>query len=332
MRPFSEGLLAASSASTLFVNARPGGPLPSTARTWTCVQSFRPQADALQAAGFPVLADWPDGVFDQVLLLLPRQRQRSRGMLARGLRALAPGGVLVASQANDEGARSSVADLERLAGPVQQLAKHHCRVAWLGPERAAPDDALIDQWLAEDAPRPILDGQAWSRPGVFAWDRVDAGSALLSSHLPAGLSGAAADLGAGWGYLSLQLRARCPGITSLDLFEADADALAMARRNLADASIDCRFHWQDVARGIPGRYDVIVSNPPFHPQARAEDPDLGRAFIAAAAAALRPGGRFWLVANRHLPYEAALARGFARWREVAVSGGFKVIEAIGATP
>ena len=57
---------------------------------------------------------------------------------------------------------------------------------------------------------------------------------------------------------------------------------------------------------------------------------IGRAFIAAAAAALKPGGRLWLVANRHLPYEQALARGFGEVRKLADAGGFKVIHAVKA--
>jgi 16S rRNA (guanine1207-N2)-methyltransferase len=79
------------------------------------------------------------------------------------------------------------------------------------------------------------------------------------------------------------------------------------------------------------RYDVIVTNPPFHASGRADRPDIGRAFIAAAAAALVPAGRLWLVANRHLPYEAELARHFSQVRCVLQHDGFKVVEATGAT-
>ena len=64
------------------------------------------------------------------------------------------------------------------------------------------------------------------RQGIY--DR----GALLARHLPAGLAGLAADLGAGWGYLSAELLARCPGITALDLYEAEARALALALSGL----------------------------------------------------------------------------------------------------
>ncbi len=69
-------------------------------------------------------------------------------------------------------------------------------------------------------------------------------------------------------------------------------------------------------------------NPPFHGQGRAERPDIGRRFIAVAAQALKPGGRLWLVANRHLPYEAELEARFGKVRTVAQQGGFKVVETV----
>ena len=121
---------------------------------------------------------------------------------------------------------------------------------------------------------------------------------------------------------------RNPGLDRIDLYEAEARALELARLNLRTVprTLAVGYHWHDVSTGLPARYDVIVSNPPFH-QGRADAPDLGRAFIIAAARALNPGGQLWLVANRHLPYEAALSEHFAQVRVIVVRDGFKVITA-----
>ena len=329
LHPFAEGAIAPAH-DTLFLNARAELALPAEATGWTCVQGFKPAADALAAAGLRSLPRLADGDTRHacVLLPLPRQRDLARAQMVEGLRRLAPGGVLVVAQANDAGAKSATADLARLVSPIAVETKYHCRVAWTSPDARRIAPALEDEWRQAAAPRAVP-GTPWlARPGVFARDRIDAGSALLAEHLPDDIAGAVADLGAGWGFLSATLLQRCPGIGALDLFEADAEALALAQANLATLAHPAarRFHWHDVRAGLPSGFDAVVSNPPFHVDG-ADDPQLGRDFIAAAAAALRPGGRFWLVANRHLPYEAALAASFGAVREVAQRDGFKVIEA-----
>ena len=335
-RPFLDESLAWPADGALFLGARDGWPLHQ--RRWpglSCVQASRPEHDALQRSGMDVArSPDPDRRWPLVLLLPPRQRDAARALYVQALDLLAPGGRVVAAMPNAEGAKTAAADLARVAGPLQALSKHKCRVAWSAPlDAGAVDPALADEWRERGAPRPLgfeVGGHpVHGRPGVFAWDRIDRASALLAAHLPADLAGEGADLGAGWGYLSMELLGRCPAVRALDLYEADHGALELARANLAPFAARARlgFHWHDVAAGLPRRYDFVVTNPPFHAQGRADRPDLGRAFLSAAADALSPGGRLWLVANRHLPYEAVLDARFATVRTVAQAEGFKVVEA-----
>jgi 16S rRNA (guanine1207-N2)-methyltransferase len=318
----------------LFLRARAGVRLREVAQPgWLCEQSFMPFADELGRNGLRVGEPAADELFPLVMVLPPRQRDEARALFARALRHTSPGGTVLASVPNAEGAKSGEADLAKLVGAVQHLSKHKCRVFWGRPSADGINQPMLDEWLALDAPREIADGYV-SRPGLFAWDRVDRASALLAAHLPNDLRGRVADLGAGYGYLATQVIARCPQVRVMDLYEAEARALEPARINLQRAQreygreLDVVVHWHDVTRGLPQRYDAIVSNPPFH-QGRADLPDLGRAFITSAADALQPDGRLWLVANRHLPYESILTARFRDVRSVVVQEGFKVIEASG---
>lgn len=333
--PFEAGeLRLPADGRVLFLRARAGVRLREMAQPgWLCEQGFMPFADELARNGLRVGEPAADETFSLVLLLPPRQRDEARALFAHALQHVAPGGVVLAAMPNAEGAKSGEADLAKLAGAVQHLSKHKCRVFWSSPDTSVLDRALLADWLALDAPRDIADGYV-SRPGLFAWDRVDRASALLAEHLPEDLHGRVADLGAGYGYLSTQLIARCPRVEAIDLYEAEARALEPARINLARAQHECgrevavAVHWHDVTRGLAQRYDAIVSNPPFH-QGRADLPELGRAFIVSAAEALVPDGRLLIVANRHLPYEAVLASRFHDVRTRVVREGFKVIEAVG---
>ena len=329
--PFAAGALPWPQGPVLFLRAREGWPLRehTAPGQLVCVQSFRPFAQALERGGWDVRdetgLDAEDARYPLVLVLPPRQRDEARALLARALERVAPGGVLVACQSNNEGARSGESDLQQLAGLGGKLTKNHCRVFWTAPLDGGHDETLRARWAALDAPRPIMDGRFRSRPGVFAWDRIDPASALLVEQLPADLAGRGADLGAGWGYLSAEVLARCPKVTALDLYEAESRALALARHNLAGSHAQLDFRWHDVTAGIDGRYDFIVSNPPFHTPAREDRPDIGQRFIAVAAQALRPGGRLFMVANRHLPYEQILNDSFGQVRVAAERDGFKVI-------
>ncbi len=319
----------------LFLRARDGLWWGEGSRNaWVCQQSFKPFAAALEHTGLRVAEPSPEQRFPLVMVLPPRQRDEARALFARAAEHVGAGGCVIASMANDEGARSGEADFRKLFGSAQVLSKHHCRVFWTTPDDGAADPTVLAEWQALDSSRRIGDGRFVSRPGLFAWNRIDPASALLAGALPSNLRGRVADLGAGYGYLSCEVLERCAGVTAIDLFEAEGRALEPARINLdaackrLDRAVDVSIHWHDVASGVPGRYDAIVCNPPFH-QGRADQPELGQSFITAAANALNPNGSLWLVANRHLPYEPTLGARFGQVETVVLKQGFKVFKAEG---
>jgi len=161
---------------------------------------------------------------------------------------------------------------------------------------------------------------------MFSFDRIDTGSKLLADNLPGDLRGSAADFCAGWGYVAAEMAARSSGLSGLDLYEADFDALEAAKGNLGN-TVAQGFFWTDLlAEPVERRYDVIAMNPPFH-RSRAAEPEIGAGMIRAAAKALKPGGRLFMVANRQLPYEPVLSAAFASHAELARDGMFKVFSA-----
>jgi 16S rRNA (guanine1207-N2)-methyltransferase len=303
-----------------------------TTLRWRAEQSFQPLHAVLHAEGLATAAETASPA-EAVIVLLPRSREEGRALLARALRDVAVGGLVAGAALNDEGARSAEKDLATLLPLAGQISKAHGRAFWTVPRPAVLPEAtqgLIARWLAADEPRRDAATGLWQRPGVFNEGRLDGGSALLIEHLPPTLRGAVADLGAGTGLLSMALLERCPGLQSIDLFEAEDRALELARRNLSEARVPVHFHWHDVAAGVlsdgRARFDAVVSNPPFHVGSRSV-PALGRAFIAAAARALKRDGQFLMVANRHLPYEDVLRDVFGRGELLAEQGGFKVYRA-----
>jgi 16S rRNA (guanine1207-N2)-methyltransferase len=116
-----------------------------------------------------------------------------------------------------------------------------------------------------------------------------------------------------------------PAVTRIDLIDAEHLALDAARANITDERAS--FHWLDLTRErAPGTYDAIVCNPPFH-TGRASTPALGQAIIEAAARALKPGGPFYMVANRGLPYEPMLKASFSSFETLVDNNKFRVTRA-----
>ncbi len=285
-------------------------------------QSFRPEYLRLKKAGWSVVPRIDSGAYRLGQLLLTKHKEENFANIARAWSLLAEGGVLVCSGANDDGAASLEKQVGKALGLDGQLSKFHCRVFWLTHSGKAPPD----YWRALASLQPAGDGSWLSQPGIFAWDRIDDGSALLAAHLPDDLSGHVADFGCGWGYLARDVLGRCPGITKIDLVDAEHRAIEAARANIADARAS--FHWLDlVQEAAPATYDAILCNPPFH-AGRAAEPALGQTVITAAARALRPGGVLFMVANRGLPYEPILKANFTSFETLADNNKFRVSQAV----
>ena len=260
------------------------------------------------------------GSLDGLVMLAPPGTIERRYAIAAALRAKKPTTPLLVMAPKDKGGSRLAQDLRDFGCEfVEEARRHHRICQTFGPGSA---DAIAAA-LAAGAPRFVESLGLWSQPGVFSWDRLDAGSALLMQHLPA-LSGRGADFGAGLGVLAHAILTS-PKVTQLTLVEIDRRALDLSNRNADDPRIT-RL-WADVRelKSLSG-LDFVVMNPPFH-EGGLENHGLGQAFIQSAAAALRTGGHCWLTANRHLPYEAALAPLFKRVTSVAELGGFKIIQA-----
>jgi 16S rRNA (guanine1207-N2)-methyltransferase len=317
----------------LFLRARTGDALDEVPPDkLVCEQSFKPSHDALLRAGFQMRKG--NASSSLTLVLPPRQREEYRALLARAILETVQGGIVMAAVSNNEGAKTVEGDLKALAGNISSQSKNKCRVFWATVDSARNDQALIAAWAQLDASREIeantSEGRRYmSRPGLFAWDHLDAGSKLLADHLPANLKGKVADLGGGFGYLSDEVLTKNPAITHIDVIEAESRALDMAKLNLAKYGERVAFHWLDAAKTLPDTYDAIISNPPFHVADRADRHDVGKAFITSAAQSLISGGQLWIVANRHLPYEETLDACFKHVGVVAQNNFYKVFKAVG---
>ena len=278
-------------------------------------QGFRPDHDALRAAGYSVSAD--PVAAPVALVCLPRSKDEALDLIAQA-EALGARLILVDGQKTD-GVDSVLRQVRARVDLGGVVSKAHGKLFWC---TCSGQDFTDWRAMAAQVETPL--GPMQTRVGVFSADGVDPGSALLAQCLPDDLPPVMADLGAGWGYLGAQVLAR-PGVQALHLVEGEHSALACAQANITDPR--ARFHWADATTWLCDRkMDGIVMNPPFH-TGRSAQPALGLAFIAAAHRLLAPRGRLWVVGNRHLPYDGPLRASFGQVTVIAETPAFRVWQA-----
>ena len=323
--PFASGTVSVpgEGEKILFLGAEAGFALPDGfAAELSAVQGFRPFYRQLQAQRINVTPEIEGGDYDGALVLCGKHKGENEDHIAEALTRVKAGGLIVVAGGKEDGIQPLRKRMEGFGLAVEYMPKYHGVAFWF----ASPADvkALTTQ-LAKPATR--VDDRFTTAPGMFSHDRIDGGSELLASRLPTDFSGDAADFGAGWGYLSVELATKSPRIGRIDLYEAHYGALEAARANLLAncPKVAQRFFWHDLAsEPVKDKYDLIIMNPPFH-EGHAAEPSLGQAMIKTAAASLRSGGRLMLVANRGLPYEPVLAESFKEHGETCRNARFKVL-------
>ncbi|MCL6526119.1 MAG: methyltransferase [Thermaceae bacterium] len=264
----------------------------------------------------------PPDSSDTVGLVLPANRgtRYVELSLLGAARALRPGGRLWISGSKDRGFERYFKWAQELLGYGVLLERRGAvRVAVLEKERPTPPLGRV--WEGFEAE---VYGKRFAfrhLPGVFSARHLDPGSQMLLEHLPPELD-SVLDLGGGYGALSLPLIDRARAVT---LVEDDWASVLSAEASLQANALAASVYHSDVDEALPEgqKFAILLANPPFHVGGLVVL-ETARAFLEAAQARLERGGRFYLVANRFLPYEPLLAEGFAHVRTLA-EGKYKVL-------
>ncbi|EJY2234707.1 16S rRNA (guanine(1207)-N(2))-methyltransferase RsmC [Salmonella enterica] len=181
----------------------------------------------------------------------------------------------------------------------------------------------LESWWAEYS----IDGLTIKTlPGVFSRDGLDAGSQLLLSTLTPHTKGKVLDVGCGAGVLSAALASHSPKVR-LTLCDVSAPAVEASRATLAANGLDGEVFASNVFSEVKGRFDMIISNPPFH-DGMQTSLDAAQTLIRGAVRHLNSGGELRIVANAFLPYPKILDETFGFHDAIAQTGRFKVYRTV----
>ncbi|EBJ5036305.1 16S rRNA (guanine(1207)-N(2))-methyltransferase RsmC [Salmonella enterica] len=163
-------------------------------------------------------------------------------------------------------------------------------------------------------------------PGVFSRDGLDVGSQLLLSTLAPHTKGKVLDVGCGAGVLSAALASHSPKVR-LTLCDVSAPAVEASRATLAANGLEGEVFASNVFSEVKGRFDMIISNPPFH-DGMQTSLDAAQTLIRGAVRHLNSGGELRIVANAFLPYPKILDETFGFHEVIAQTGRFKVYRTV----
>ncbi len=174
----------------------------------------------------------------------------------------------------------------------------------------------------------LHDLNIFALPAVFSSAELDGGTQLLLSTFNKAdrLKGKVLDLGCGAGVIGASLKHQFEKI-KLTMSDIHAMALESSRRTLAENALEGTVVASDVFSHIEERFDLIVSNPPFHDGIDTAYQAVEN-LIAQAKQRLNRGGELRIVANAFLPYPDLLDKAFGSHKMIAKSNKFKVYSAM----
>lgn len=283
--------------------------------------------------------------YDAILLFMPKAKEQARYLIAQVLPLLKAGGRFWLVGENNGGIKSA-----------DKLVKAAAEVQWpeggysLSKADKAKKSTLLRLDLSEESasgtpeafdatpwelhwqlpekeafPDELSDLKLISLPGVFSHGRLDEGTALMLQNMPRikpskVRNRRVLDMGCGTGVIGLSLLKQHPEL-EVTFCDVNAMALEATRRSILANEMQGQVYASDMWSDITDRFDLIISNPPFH-TGQKTDYELADRFIRQAKKHLKRSGELRIVANRFLKYPDIIEATFGHCERIAETGKF----------
>ncbi|AZP34972.1 16S rRNA (guanine(1207)-N(2))-methyltransferase RsmC [Cronobacter sakazakii] len=258
---------------------------------------------------------------DTLIYYWPKNKPEAQFQLMNLLSLLPVGTDVFVVGENRSGVRSAEAMLEAYCPLNKVDSARRCGLYHGRLEKQPAFNA--DGWWGE---YQVDDLTIKTLPGVFSRDGLDVGSDLLLSTLSPHTKGKVLDVGCGAGVLAAVLASHSPKVR-LTLCDVSAPAVEASRATLAANGFEGEVVASNVFSEIKGRFDMIISNPPFHDGMETSF-EAAQTLIRSAVRHLNIGGELRIVANAFLPYPNVLDETFGNHEVLAQTGRFKVYRAV----
>jgi len=290
---------------------------------------------SLQQAGVQVnltdfdFSQWPENSFAKIIYRVSKERALVHHCINHAFSLLKAEGQLLMLGGKQDGIKTNAKSAATVFGSKAHSKKHgiYYLVTVQKSARAATD--LLDSNDYSNLRLCHHDGMEFlSKPGVFGWNKIDRGSALLveqtrvllDSTQHRGLN--VLDLGCGYGYILLATGDIPFG--SRTATDNNAAAVIAATANFDRAQLAVSVSLDDCGAQLKQSFDLILCNPPFH-QGFASSRELTEKFLQQIRRLLAKDGQALLVVNQFIPLEKIAADYFGSIETLCSTESFKVV-------
>lgn len=314
------------------------------------------------AAGWEVsYSDWDfealeTASFDVIYYRISKEKAMVNHLIQSAQQLLKTDGVLNLYGAKSEGLKGYF-DRIKKAGASAQLNKigkgamfASCSQLSHLDKNFSELDYQAMQAIAELSDKPVL-----SKPGVFGWQKIDAGSQFLADNWGQFEAIFAVktvlDLGCGYGFLSLRYwldlskqkqseqkqseqklsdqkqpeqKQSQQSSVSITATDSNAGAVKCCQQNFATRHITGEVIAADCGDQVDQQFDLILCNPPFH-QGFGVEGELTDRFLASAQQHLNKDGQALFVVNGFVPLARKAEVYFTEIDVFADNGSFKLV-------
>ncbi len=275
--------------------------------------------------------------FDSILLAIDFSRGRGfyRRMLLESYNALKKDGQLYLAGANKSGVKSAIKDASKLFGNMKVLGyKSGNRIAKgvkdeqkkTKPAWTTKTGIALNSWYEFTVKLANKKYQFSTLPGIFSYQKVDEGTKTLLENIKGFSNKNILDWGCGYGIIGIYLAktgAKHVDMVDINRFAVEATKKNIIKNRINNASV---FLATDNKINKEDKYDLIVSNPPFHIGKRVNYQTTNR-FFKKAKGLLNNKGKLIIVANQFIPYEEEVEKHFSKTRVIFRNREYKVVEA-----
>ncbi len=276
-----------------------------------------------------VVGPWykPEKLHEAVILYLPKSEALIEMSMEMITQAVKPGGYVYVVGEKNAGIKSQGKTIEKYIGPIEYNdSARHSTIYKSKVLQPKIDRELKDylQTFHVTIGNQSLD--IASLPGVFSHGRLDEGTKFFLENFDPKDASDILDWGSGAGIIGAYINKTHPEAI-VDYADSNALALEATRKTLQLNNLsDKNVFASDIFSEINKKYDLIVSNPPFH-NGVSTDYSMVEKFIAEAKEHLNPGGKLTIVANTFLRYKPQVEKAFGNVRIVAENRSYKIYEA-----